>query len=599
MVNFQSSGDIASLEYRFRLGGLAAWVSQTSLFACVLSLVLASSCVNSRSNARSNRAYLNYSNVTLTQISRSSANPNTQIDLSGDGSGKLGAKCASGGQGQGDGASNCTCAFRYRIGNEEITATSDTTRYERDLIRCEYSMLPKSLAQVQVSVHYVSDDTYSNEATFNLLTGVGFGVNPAIESTFLPVIRYQCTDIVTIVHGGFWNSIYDRDQSEDPRTTTPLNFYTTNLGQSITLHVGGFRGQKPASNQGWECPSHPLDPRIQYEPTTAAQHLTAVLGPDYANPTQPLLAKYDMRVFSESGSGEDMVYPPQGAPAQIGQNFFAARTATAVFQAPIHAYVAPNVLTDPTGQTGPTPIGYAAYSIPTGPEQEACPLTRDKDSINGIPIPEGYRFAKLWLFAADLPARQFVTSSKLSGWSHFYPLINTVRSLTQQSCASNVNGFVSRVWNTSVNTQASTYSCSGMDPTYGIVAGATASGNSEVQNVTFSDDQNGGRRDYLYVVTPEDIHSRDMGANASSAGAKYIPRRFLSALDCRVDANWKNALQTGTLAERTAKGCLPGRSVAYASVQEIGANPYQAAALDSRLGFKFPLCVLVKSGGGS
>ena len=95
--------------------------------------------------------------------------------------------------------------------------------------------------------------------------------------------------------------------------------------------------------------------------------------------------------------GSYLIYPPSGSTFDRS-TFYLANAAAGVFTVPLNSYTAPTIVSDGTG----SPIGYGAAPIPSGTNQETCP--------DSVPIPTGFHWAKLWLFRADLPDRNYVVS---------------------------------------------------------------------------------------------------------------------------------------------------------------------------------------------
>lgn len=380
--------------------------------ASVLALSLATACTNNRmmkarslSSTTTGDPLANVINdmtanqIILTRVIKNALNPTSTFDLIGDGSGAIGTKCVSAnatdsGTSTTQGPSSCTCQYTYTKSDGSVESFEAPTSYhEANLARCLYVGIPAAVSSVKVRLHLTSTDAYSNEITFNF-HGSGISLDTASELTFSKVLRFQCKQSIKVPYAfePAAGKIYDPIQSEDPRNTYPLNFYTTNIGASYAYHAGGLAAATPAYD--YYCPGIPNDPNEGMDLgvfSVSANSLNASGG--------------------AGGISNKQIYPP--VPGSFDRStFYLARQATSVFNVPVNSYVAPGIFSvapDAQGNTNglPPALGYGASPIPTGVQgQETCP-----DS--SIQIPQGYRWVKIWLFRMALPARKFLSSVSL------------------------------------------------------------------------------------------------------------------------------------------------------------------------------------------
>ena len=152
------------------------------------------------------------------------------------------------------------------------------------------------------------------------------------------------------------------------------------MGRTMALYAGG---STPVT--GWNCPAIPNDSG----------------------------SGMDLSLYSVSAdtSGSKQIYPPAGLFDL--HTFFVAKTSNATFSLPVNAYNYPTMATSTgalpqngqPGNGGVPPLGFAASPIPTV-NGEVCP-----DS--SVVIPQGFHWAKLWLFRASLPKRTYPHSNAL------------------------------------------------------------------------------------------------------------------------------------------------------------------------------------------
>lgn len=381
---------------RFGLLALAAF----SFSACTNNLTIstgtsATSSVTSVNPNSGTGSDSNTSGLTLSRVQKNIYDAAGTLDLLGDGSGAMGQLCAasqSGGSATAAGPTTCTCAFTYvnaagsQIGPVEV----DTTYHEQDQIRCPYATIPSDVAYFKVYIHLTNSDTKSNEVTFRF-TGSGVSLDLANSLSYSQVSRFQCRDIVTIPY--MWDSsVYDPLLSEDPRFSYPLNFYTTNMGRALAVYSGGDSSRGLTAPTGWNCPAIPNDTRT---------------GVD--------LTLYSVAADS---SGSKAIFPPGGSFDR--STYFVAKAKSGVFDVAVNAVALPGVITSTAGDPPPAapgqkadqpsgypPLGYGARPIPLQAGGETCP---DASTT----IPQGFHWAKLWLFRKQLPKRTYPYSNALA-----------------------------------------------------------------------------------------------------------------------------------------------------------------------------------------
>jgi hypothetical protein len=315
--------------------------------------------------------------LTLTRVVRSNLNTSSELDLVGDGSGAMGRLCVAGeqsGSGGGaastDGPSTCTCEYSYtRSDGSKETVEVDTVYHEMNLIRCSSSIIPTNIRFFDVRVHVTNSDAYSNTVRFQVGNDL-LNLNTADAATFIPVSRYQCHESLYLSYV-FDDAFYDPFQAEDSRLIYPLNFYSTNMGGSLSRFANEFQA---ANGAGYVCPTNTNDP------------------------TQGV----ELTVYSvSSDGGSNRIYPTTGS-AHDRANFVLAKERTGVFSVPVKAWIAPGI-----SSADDTPLGFAAEPIPgSEPDQETCP--------SDVDIPADYQWAKLWLFRARLERRMNLVPNQLA-----------------------------------------------------------------------------------------------------------------------------------------------------------------------------------------
>jgi hypothetical protein len=158
----------------------------------------------------------------------------------------------------------CNYSYLRSTGSTEAIAV-DPIYSEPNLLRCPYSQIPADVSSVQVKVAVISQgvESYSNTITITLSGGGGSSLSLTDPSSFIQPTRYQCRDAI-IIPTTFASaagtdpltSIYDPIISEDPRYSYPLNFYSSNLYAA----AGGLISALDLVNtqgKGWFCPTSP------------------------------------------------------------------------------------------------------------------------------------------------------------------------------------------------------------------------------------------------------------------------------------------------------------------------------------------------------
>lgn len=302
----------------------------------------------------------------------------------------------------GSGTSNspCTCTLYYTLPSGSKTQVDVPITYmEPGLVRCSYASLPTATASFDVSIHFTLADIQSNKLTFNL-SKAGVTFDSTNINNFTTPTRFQCRDVVNIPYM-LDGSVYDPIQSEEPHMTFPLNFYSTNLGQTLQALVDAFKANQGLAN--WNCPPN----------LSASQYLSG----DPADPNSPI-SKYNtsnqinLTLYSKAPlNGSYLIYPPPASGSGIDRSSFVlARKPGGAFTVAVNAQVLPLTTSSNAAVSEFTkdPIGWGASAIPngTGTARESCPDT-------SVPIPSGHHWMKLWLFRSSLPQRNQKVSNAL------------------------------------------------------------------------------------------------------------------------------------------------------------------------------------------
>jgi hypothetical protein len=201
--------------------------------------------------------------LTITSVVADQTNPTTTFDVLGDNTGWMATYCvALDGSGSTSGASTCQCVYTFSTPEPSpapsvwapttTTINADTTYHEANLIECNHdSSIPSDVQTVNVSIivnqvpstggPYPTPPIYSNTLPFNFYAS-GAYIDTTNISNYTQVRRYTCKDVVTVPDvfepgsgATTFDGIYDPMQSENPATSYPLNFYTTNMGDWLGL----------------------------------------------------------------------------------------------------------------------------------------------------------------------------------------------------------------------------------------------------------------------------------------------------------------------------------------------------------------------------
>lgn len=519
-------------------------------------------------------AQLGSSLFTINNIVRDDINPTGTLDVVGDGSGSLGNYCVGSNPSEPNtGPSSCQCVFTYTNPTTGATESQQvpTTYQETNLIKCDFNTIPSAVTTTQVKIFASTQNGYSNQLTFNLLSS-GSNFDTTQISNFSQVHRYSCRDIIWLE--SYFNTdstggdkpIYDPVQSEDPENTYPLNFYTTNVGGTLSYYAGGV--STITAPTGWDCPANPLNPSAPYKNTIYS--LTALSGAPSA--TAKIIAP-----TPQVGGGIDR------------ETFYLANQASGVFTVPVNAYLAPGIYStaiDPsTGQplNGVPPLGYGASpTATTSPGYETCP-----DS--SVTIPQGFHWVKVWLFRMALPQRLALRGAALEqiGDLACYPGMwqsasggpaTTIAdcsggySLDSPPPAGSANALVERFMSDLVCVQPTGGGAPGSalasyspaagadswfpekkDPIYGCggsiqpapnpanvcssyaSTGVTGMPYDPAPQTVPIDPPNQLRYDFLFVVTPVTVNSADMRVSGGSIANQYTPYRYRVDTDCGVN----------------------------------------------------------------
>ncbi len=324
----------------------------------------------------------------ISQALRSNVDPTSTADVLGDNTGVVAQICApqtAGAQGStATPTSNCRCKFTYttRQGYSE-SFESPVIYHESNLIRCIYNGVPRDSASVSLSVRLLDSNLISNEVPFPL-SGTHSGLDATQYLNYLHVKRYQCTDAVYIpdtMDGP--TAMYDPFLSEDPSMTYPLNYYTTNIGGTLSRFVELV---KPTQGSGFLCPPDP----------------TNLMNP-YIYSLSP----------SNDPKMDTVIFPIEAQNEFDRFTFYLAKQPMGVFNVAFNTFVTPNTFTQEPSSSGTQPggpppsIGYAAAPYRISDGEEVCPSSN-------AGIPQGMRWVKVWQFRASLPNRTFKRSQALS-----------------------------------------------------------------------------------------------------------------------------------------------------------------------------------------
>jgi hypothetical protein len=545
------------------LPAVIATLSLSGCFENVKGIVLTAKTSTATSTTTSTSYAFNLSAVLLNQ-----ANPTGTFDVKGDGSYSIGKYCKSAGTAGNSGATTCNCVYDFTYTNpttgasssQEITA--DTIYAEADLVQCPYGTIPPSVSTVSVSLATKDGVSKSNSISFS------FGTSNSVLDTskdfnFSRVFRYTCRQKIYIPNSlDLASGIYDPLQSEnDPASSYPTSFYTSNLGASLNAFAGGAG----TTISDYECPPNPRHPSSDFSETIYSM----AAGPD---------GKYVI-----SGN-------PGSTPVDMNKDnprstFYLSKVKTSIFTINVNAYIAPSIIsaasTTPNPQGGGVPsLGWGASPRATGTGTETCPAdtptTGGVTNADYVTIPSGYHWVKVWLFRMALPARQYLFGSNLQrlgamgcnpgNWPNPpYPadpanIYNSeVPDCFGLQALSNGGATAARfspgfgmcfkpgLW--TPNGKDTAYSCGkpnqvayanpwSASNTGGLnvcTAGGAATNTVPYDNapvVKYIDDPSSIRYEFLFVVTPKTVNSGDMSNSSSPIYAQYAPFRFRVDNDC-------------------------------------------------------------------
>ncbi len=298
------------------------------------------------------------------------------------------------------GISKCECVFTYTLNGTEGLFSTVPRGTQDNLLRCAYPLsapngpLPigsGSTVSVQIGVKATGRLTNKVQLTLPNLSAIT-GANAT--NNFVAVKRYMCRQLATVPY--FYDSdIYDPIQSEDPRVAMTFNFYSTNLGQTLTSYSQNVRD--------WECAVNPDDDRLPWANLTIHSHQMSMTKAIEASTVENPDLIFDGKRGAAPTSGATVTgvgkFGPSGKD-RFGHSrrslFFLAKKPYGDFTVAVNAQGAPTIATDANPETQILPpLGYAARTAADG----SCPAT--------VPI-AGMSWAKLWLFSSKNFERNYV-----------------------------------------------------------------------------------------------------------------------------------------------------------------------------------------------
>ncbi len=315
----------------------------------------------------------------LVSVLLTSSDPSNSFDLIGEGD-TFGTFCSSSdgnNAAAGAGPSTCVCVYDYiTTSGQSEQVRVDTAYREQNLIRCPYSaQLPSNIPSVSVRVYLTNADLYTNSISVRMGTNRTV-LSPTDSASFVQPRRYQCRNTVTINYD-FDGNLYDPIRSEDPKMARTLNFYTSDMGATLTEWLSSSSG---VDHSSWECPSIPNDPAMGM----------------------------DLTLYSKASDGaSEKIYPALGSRFDRS-TFFLAKQSTGIFNVRVNARVAPDFLScagnTPSAGCASKPLGFGASPVVTS-SGEGCPTNAE--------IPAGFRWVKVWRFKAEnLFARRIKTNAR-------------------------------------------------------------------------------------------------------------------------------------------------------------------------------------------
>ncbi|MCM2279229.1 MAG: hypothetical protein NDJ89_14225 [Oligoflexia bacterium] len=586
---------------------------------------------------------LKQSGITLSRVIRNASNPTSVFDLVGDGSGAMGSLCtstaAAGETAQGPSTCNCSYSYTKSDGTAE-TFETPTIYHESNLLRCVYTGIPAATTSVKVKIHITTSDSYSNEITYTF-KGSGAGLDSSDPASFAKVERYQCRDTVTIPLNGLAlgdaGMVYDRFQSEDPTNTYPLNYYTTNMGGAMALFAAGGAGF--TAPIGYNCPSIPNDPAAGMDLTiysvAADDSATVAAGKFKIYP--PTTGNFDRSTFYLAKQSTGIFNVPVNA--YVAPTIFTATPADAQDTSVIPP-IGYGALPIPSGTTGvetcpdssiAIPKGYhwvkvwlfrmaldprkyllssrlnnlgeiQCYpgkwnnlsGIPAGPSQSVFPDCYNSTSLKDLETNASLSVASRY-FNTNLRCVRMDPAESGGGpggtWDGTAALNSSKAGFSTLNLPNGADVMIPGTgWQ---NLPGYTYlACkSGVDPyDYAhVCASHAAYDEAPVTGYIDADPSTNApysRYDYLFVVTPKEVMSRDMANSSSSVAAKYTPYRFMSPEDCKNPA-------TGLPYDNPTGNCSASKALRNYGVKfhEVGRTGDPTADDPNRPG-NFPVCAL-------
>lgn len=315
----------------------------------------------------------------ITKVNQTLTSPTQNLDIIGDGSGSLGTFCAATGSDPNNptGTTNCQCNYTISSSSSgTITKVENVAYHEANLVRCNYAgNIPFGVTSFQVSVS-VGSATQSTSVSNSLSVSLGGSstLDPTQASSFVKVNRMLCKSLVPIKYL-LDDSVVDPIRARDERLTYPLDYYYTNLAESLNYFIS-------SGDATSDCGTN--------------------------------VDQNSVGIFSKSRyAGSLNIDPPPSDLSQFDRsNFYLASQPTGVFAIPVNARIAPSVTTQiidtiPVANGVPKPLGYAAPHISQRDGTETCP--------DSSLIPSNYQWVKLWLFKASLSPRNSYSPANLSG----------------------------------------------------------------------------------------------------------------------------------------------------------------------------------------
>ena len=348
--------------------------------------------------------------ITVSDVLRSNADPNTMIELLGSQS-EIGTQCPT--------VNDCVCVFEWTESSGIRRETEQVPSYvETNMIRCLFTQVTADASYFDVRIRIKAADEGSNTKRVTL-TSQNPSLDSSIAANYSVVQRYICRDLL----GKNANSRFYKNNLVDPRLWTSeyslaFNFYTTSFGADYgAVAIAGTDGSVTPV-PGYECPLIPNNIAEQPIYDLKLYSLNELNLNDPTNPNVPL------------GTGDSTIYPPddnqniQAARCPTGaeptcekylanrHDYYLASFKSGTYKQPVCLFHRVSNITsgqaldctiDETKGTavigsvavGKDVIGFAA--VPDA--NQKCP------DINTVKIPAGKKWAKLWQFRASYRPR--------------------------------------------------------------------------------------------------------------------------------------------------------------------------------------------------